>query len=442
MAIATILAGLLLAADPGATRYLRYADVQAAAAAFRATEPDTSGVPGADSFDSWVRARDRQIRQRIDRGVEDSISNLILFGASFTTLPRVPGAEEATSADGALTPAAQLRVTAFAASLAGAAPQERIEFAGAFLKRRGVASSQVEPFLSANLRRFSIEQRKYQEQTARTGDPAEVLFRRGTLFAQRGLSADTSLLPGYAIEDTLRVMLEKRALRPGMVHRIAIVGPGLDFTDKRDGYDFYPVQTVQPFAMVEAALRLGLAAPAGVDITAFDLNPAVLAHVRSLAARAQSGKAYRVELPRDTGAGWNDEAIGYWRRFGEKIGAPTEPLPVPDILRRSVVTRAVAIAPRYASRLQAADLNVVLQTRDEPRFDLIVATNVLVYYNRFEQVLAMASIAHMLNPGGIFIANQVLPAEKPRDLDFLGRRSVWYTPAGTYGDDVVVYRKQ
>jgi hypothetical protein len=28
------------------------------------------------------------------------------------------------------------------------------------------------------------------------------------------------------------------------IHRVAIVGPGLDFTDKSDGFDFYPIQTI------------------------------------------------------------------------------------------------------------------------------------------------------------------------------------------------------
>jgi hypothetical protein len=40
-----------------------------------------------------------------------------------------------------------------------------------------------------------------------------------------------------------------------------------------------------------------------------------------------------------------------------------------------------------------------------------VATNVLVYYDRFEQALALANVAAMLRPGGIFLTNyQVHPA--------------------------------
>ncbi|HYT64874.1 MAG TPA: hypothetical protein VEL51_00540 [Vicinamibacterales bacterium] len=37
---------------------------------------------------------------------------------------------------------------------------------------------------------------------------------------------------------------------------VAIIGPGLDFSDKAKGYDVYPPQTIQPFA-----LTVGLMTP-------------------------------------------------------------------------------------------------------------------------------------------------------------------------------------
>ena len=54
----------------------------------------------------------------------------------------------------------------------------------------------------------------------------------------------------------------------------------------------------------------------------------------------------------------------------------------------------------------------------------------------------MANIARMLNPGGIFLANNVLPAQHTNDLEYLGRRITAFTPNGAYGDDVVVYRRK
>jgi hypothetical protein len=72
----------------------------------------------------------------------------------------------------------------------------------------------------------------------------------------------------------------------------------------------------------------------------------------------------------------------------------------------------------------------------------VIATNILVYYDHFQQSLATANIARMLNTGGIFLANTVLPAQHTQDLEYLGRRSMPYSTTGAYGDDVVVYRKQ
>ena len=68
-------------------RYLRFEEVQET---LRLNAD--SGIPGSDiaesgAWDAWIRSRDAEVRSRIDRGIEDSISNLILYGTSFTSLP-------------------------------------------------------------------------------------------------------------------------------------------------------------------------------------------------------------------------------------------------------------------------------------------------------------------------------------------------------------------
>ena len=120
------------------------------------------------------------------------------------------------------------------------------------------------------------------------------------------------------------------------------------------------------------------------------------------------------------------------------------PLPVPPALG-GVTLRAVSIAPNYASRVSPLDVNIVAQTIDFPAgqgFDLVIATNVLVYYDRLLQAVAMANIARLMNPDGIFLCNSVLPAQHDPQLAFLGRRTVTYSQARAYGDDVVVYQKR
>src|SRR5438552_2144221 len=409
-----------------------------------------AGLSGGDfndatAWNDWVRSRDAEVRGRIDRGVEDSISNLILYGASYTSLPRLENAESGASETGELTPAALARVHALAAALPNAARNERLRFVCEFLERKGAPRESVEAKLQENLRRLIAEQRACQEklkESEKGADPAAALLARGTLYQERGLSVDTSLLPNYALEDTLRTMLRKGAIKPGTMRRILVIGPGLDFTDKRDGYDFYPLQTIQPFALLEAVARLELGKAEEISVVTADLNAAVNAHVARLAERGRAGQAYTVQLPRLVSAEWSPEAVGYWQKFGEILGTPVKPLPVPASVS-DVTMRAVAIRPRYAAHMRGFDINVVAQTMDVPEgpgLELVVATNVLVYYDLFQQALAMSSIAHMMNHGGIFLANHALPAQHSQALEYLGRRTVVYTPSGAYGDDVVAYR--
>ena len=428
-------------------RFLRFEEAAETLKLFADAGLNTIEVTDSAGWNDWVRKRDAEVRARVDRGVEDSISNLILYGASFTKLPRVENAESAASEAGELTVAARARVHALVAALPNGASNERLLFVSEFLARKGIAKESVEKKLQANLRRLIAEQRAYQEklkESEAASDPAAKLMARGTLFQERGLSADTSLLPNYALEDTLKTMLRKGAIQPGSMHRILVIGPGLDFTDKRDGYDFYPIQTIQPFAMLEAVARLGLGKAEEISVVSADLNAGVNAHVARMAERGRGGQPYTVQLPRLVSAEWSPEAVAYWQKFGDVLGTPVKPLPVPASVI-DVTMRAVAIRPKYAAQMRGYDMNVVTQTMDIPEgqgFDLVVATNVLVYYDLFQQALAMSSIAHMMNPGGIFLANHALPAQHAPALEFLGRRTVTYTPSGAYGDDVVVYRRR
>jgi hypothetical protein len=410
-----------------------------------------SGLAGSSisiesEWNRWIRAQDAEVRLRIDRGVEDSISNFILYGVSFTKLPRLSGIEDVLDEHASISSSGRARIHALVVALERTTRNERIEVIREFLSTQRVPAADFDNYLAGNLVRFAREQRAYQrklDEASKSSDANEVMSVRGSLYKERGLSADTSLLPNFAVEETLRAMSNKGVLKPGSIRRIAIVGPGLDFADKRDGYDFYPVQTIQPFAVLETAKRLGLA-DGRVDIVTFDLNAAVNTHVAQLASRGTKGQLYTIQLPRDTRAEWSDAAMDYWKQFGTILGAPVKPLPVPDALP-SLESRAVALRPEYGAGMMPIDLNIVAQTIDASDgygFELVVATNILVYYDLFQQALAMSNIAHMLNPGGIFLANNALPAAHDPRLKFLGRKQVVFAKDGSYGDDVFVYQRQ
>jgi hypothetical protein len=428
-------------------RFLRYEEVVDTLAKFAGSRLPGSEIGTAQEWDAWIRTQDSDVRSRIDRGMEDSISNLILYGTSFTKLSRIASPEAALAPQsGRLTSLATSRVQQLIAALDSAAPNERVNFIRGFLQRQQTAKGGRLNYFTSNLVRFVSEYQAYTAKladAAKSPDKSEVLATRGTLYANRGLSADTSLLPNFAIEDTLRVMLSKGVLQNGTIRRIAVIGPGLDFTDKRDGYDFYPLQTLQPFAVLEAVERLGLGRREDLQVVTLDLNAAVNAHVTRLAANGAAARSYPVQLPRDTAAQWTDQAVSYWLSFGAVIGRPAKPLPIPEQLP-GVDLRAVAITADRAARNSAIDLNIVAQTIDYPSnqgFDLVIATNILVYYDNLQQALAMTNIARMMNAGGIFISNTALPAAHDERLRYLGGRSVSYARDGSYGDDIVVYRK-
>ena len=444
--IAAVCCALVCASD-SRVRYIGLADASETLKMFADSGIAGSSIADAGEWDRWIRQQDAQVRGRIDGGVEDSISNFILYGASYTELPRFENPESAVDQNGHISVAAQARVNALFETLGTTNAHERIQFIRAYLRRKGISRAGTLQFLTANLQRFAQEQRAYQkklEDAQSSGDFDQMLRTRGTLYENRGLSADTSLMTNYALEDTLRSLVSRGVLAEGKIHRIAVIGPGLDFTNKHNGYDFYPLQTIQPFAVMETALRLKLAKSDDIEVATLDLNPAVNEHIATLVQNARAGRGYTVQLPRDAAADWPPDAVAYWEHFGEIMGLPAKPIPVPQTAG-AVTLRAVAIAPRFAVHLTPLDVNIVAQQMNMQQgrgFDLVIATNILVYYDLFQQALAMANIAHMMNPGGIFLSNDTLSRHHVPSLVFLDRRSVSLAASGPFGDNVLTYQRQ
>ena len=78
-------------------------------------------------------------------------------------------------------------------------------------------------------------------------------------------------------------------------------------------------------------------------------------------------------------------------------------------------------------------------------FDLVVATNILLYYDVFEQSLAVGNIAKMLKPGGFLLTNNRIFELPGSPLSGVGFTDVVYMSLpgiGDTGDRIVWYRKQ
>src|SRR5205823_7749094 len=140
-------------------------------------------------------------------------------------------------------------------------------------------------------------------------------------------------------------------------------------------YDFYPVQTLQPFALIDSLRRLGIADRDGPSVAIFDLSTRVLNHVKRAVDRAADG--YVVQLPLDEDVPWFPNAKQYWSRFGSEIGTEAPVIKPPQGL--PVKARAVRIPPDVMKLLRPVDLNMVCQQEalaDSEKLDLAIATNV------------------------------------------------------------------
>ena len=420
--LVVLVAGGWLLARPDPVRFLRWPEVQPLLAGGIATGEKLPEFADAKEWDGWIRQRDGEIRGRIDRGIENSTSALIVFGTSFTTQPRLASAAEAVNAAGDLTPNARGRLDAFVQGI-DQQDSERFRVVLDFMRRRRVTEDEVRAFLAGNLRRYALERAGHQNEHKNPD----------------AIPAEASLPANFAIEESLRGLKSRGVLTH--LRYIAVIGPGLDSAGEPDGSDSSPLQTVQPFALLEAVLRLGLAQPAEVQLTAFDVHPGVLAHIRATPAKARSASRYILQLARPKDAArWNAAMLGYWQHFGEIIGTPATVATPPSGLER----RAIAIKAQYAARITAEDLNVATQTLETAPgrgFDLVVATNVLGYYNPWEQTLALTGIAQMMASGGILLCNNVLPASALREFESLGASLVPYGDDGS-GDSVAVYRRR
>ncbi|MBF8301327.1 MAG: hypothetical protein HW394_1697, partial [Acidobacteria bacterium] len=223
---------------------------------------DKSPVQQEALWPEWVSRRDAMIRARVDRGDEDSIVHLLLFGTTFTKAPRASerdlAALVARPAEGL--GALRARIDDFTAAVVAPGGNARLQFARRLIERQGIdpATGAATP----QLRRYLDERTQAVGGSVRSStvlNPAADLADKLTVFRDRGLSADTSIFIDLGIERALDAMKAAGVLRTGAVRRVAIIGPGLDFTDKLDGYDFYTEQTIQPFAVVDSLLRLDIA---------------------------------------------------------------------------------------------------------------------------------------------------------------------------------------
>jgi hypothetical protein len=405
-------------------------------------------------WSAWVGRRDAEIRGRVVQGEEESVIHLLLFGTMFTTQPL---ATERTRAALGFGPAEALgslraRIEDFIAAVQSPGTNERLQFARQVIEGKGIdpateaGKSQMRQYLEEGARKMGSAALKWRE--ALLNDRGADSLERRTLFSDRGLTFNSSLFINAAVEQTLEMLKANGVVNAGSVRRIAIIGPGLEFTENQEGYDFYPPQTIQPFAILDSAIRLGLSSPSDVRLAALDVSPRVIEHLEAARTRARAGGSYPVALARNRDRVWTPASVRFWDRFGDRIGEETKAV-LPPPRAGHVDVRSVLVRPSVVLSMVPCDVNIVVQRLDPlppaDQFDLIVATNILVYYGVFEQSLAVANIAKMLRPGGFFLSNDrifELPASPVREVGLTDVRYTTSPGIGDTGDRIIWYQRQ
>jgi hypothetical protein len=414
---------------------------------------ESSGKLDSNVWDEWVHKQDMEVRQRLETGEEDTLTNLLRFGVTYTKEYRIDREYLALYGHSDLVDSfAENRADDLIRALASPATrnegllQERV-----LLEKKGFSFKtpqervRLKKYMLANLARMRDEFAAFREKLKTAGKAEE-----SQMYADRGISLDTNLWPDYALDRTLREMLESGKLKPGSIKRIAIVGPGLDFANKENGNDFYPPQTIQPFAVIDSLLRLKLSDPATLQMFTLDISPSINVHLQRARKNASLGKVYNVQLPWNRSVPFSQEYLAnftsYWEKLGDQIGVPAKPAAVPGALAQELRIRAVSIRPQLVTRITPIDMNIVFQrlpiSNPEQQFDLVIGTNIFIYYGAFEQSLARANVAAMLRPGGYLLTNNLLADKVPSKLIPIQTTTIVASPQPLIQEQVFCYERE
>ncbi len=228
--------------------------------------------------------------------------------------------------------------------------------------------------------------------------------RIARLYQTRPHSSDTQTESGFGVYLGLGALQSLSAGHSVRINRVLIVGPGLDLASRTDLFDRVPPQSYQPFAVADALLALSLASEQELHVRSIDANRRVVSFLESVTDRPLtlhlfSGIAQTPDRP------FSDDYRAYARQLGLAIGAAVEaPRTIASDPR---YLRSIAVRVAVSHAITAERLNVITERLTDPTpFDLVVATNVLTYFEDDQLALALCNIGAMLRPGGYFIHNE------------------------------------
>lgn len=371
----------------------------------------------ATSFDAFIDRTSRRNAARVTAGDLDHLVFYLLQSTSFTKLPPI---EPALSAKALVDSLSASDRVAFLDN--GKVDQSRVpapvrERAAAF--DRALDSTSKDPRLSyfRELARTALPKKEreaallreylramkfvYEKEfvAPKSSSPAAAI---ADLYRTRGLSTDTAVEAGYLVHQGLAVV---KALEPSRrITRVLIVGPGMDLAPRTALDEAGPPESYQPWAVIDALLSLKLSDVGELQVVAADINPRVVAHLERARSSPPTLTLF-TQLRESGGVTLTPDYKEYFGQLGQALAGGKQSAEVKGGHLRKTFT--VGAAPARA--LTAASLDVVTQRLTDAPFDLVIATNLLPYFDDVELMLAMSNVAAMLAPQGVFLHNEPRP---------------------------------
>lgn len=400
--------------------------------------PELKGLPPtelANNWPRWVEHLDRQVRARVWRGEEDTLANYLLLGTGYTGEPRITDTYRAglvqqfgceQDADNHVKSKILARSHDLARALGAPDGDERLLTTLEIVNRAGYASRTPEgqvllaQYLFENLVRFLNEARSFSSEMRPVNSKGLDTTSIANLYQSRGLSTDSSILVDCALHKGLRHIKNAGFLKSETVRRAGVIGAGLDFIDKLGGYDLHPPQITQPLLLTDTLLKLKLANENDLQIAILDISTRVFKHVERAVSEASDGQCYTLNLIHDSALEWSVEAVHFWETCGDQIVDPSTCQQSSNF--NGVFNRSIQVRPEWVTGIDPIDINIVceqLPASEDESFDLLVATNVLCYYDPFQQSLALRNAERILRPGGILLTTEELVGARYTNMSLL-----------------------
>ncbi len=354
------------------------------------------------SFDAYV---DRVRQDDVRRVREGDLDHLIFYALQSTRFTRRQPIEPALSAKaliegGQHVPAdAAARIHDVIEAIDSSSADPRLVYFRALVS----STFPKKPEREAGLVREYTRAMKFvydKEFVAQRAGPDAVV----ELYRSRGLSTDTEVEAGYVVHTGLGILKSLDAA--ARIRRVLIVGPGLDLAPRTGFLETGAPQSYQPWAVIDALVSLGLSRIDNLSVVAADINPRVVDYLTN-ASRSPPALTLVSGIAETSSVRLARDYRDYFDGLGRSIGEVTTQAPPKELAGH--LSKAVRVHTAAARALYAEQLDIVTARLDGEQFDLIVATNILPYFDDVQLMLALANIQAMLAPGGTFMHNESRP---------------------------------